>query len=545
MSTLIRQDVTLETAPWSDPIVWYAVGVNTMMQRAITDPASWWYFAAIHGQDIQHSDGSMPGWQNIIAPPTVKWGTFLTNPPSSYPIMWDQCQHGTWYFPPWHRGYLMALEAQLQADITANGGPSGWALPYWNYWNSAGNLPVEFTQQTLPATIASGAAFPAGLGGQPNPLYVAMRYGSVDLSSITPDSLKSDVYTGAAGTGFGGGSTPFSHFGGQTGDLENDPHNIVHVDVGGQEPTSPYYGGLMGDPVYASLDPIFYLHHAMIDGLWAYWNTETLNNVANANPTDSKWLTPTFPNHPGMFLMPWVPAGAGVTWQYDPSNVTSLSSLKVTLSNGTTVPYSYTYDFLADPATAKFPFNQNWLSPAATTTRPALLEREKIVTPALVAARTPLTQAELLGASPSSTPVGNNGAFVPVKLDTGARTKAVASLARTEVSTAADRVILKLESVTGTSGPSSLDVFLHGPGQAKRKVGTAGLFGLRQASAVDDRHGGNGLSFNFDITSLFKEQDLARGLGGDQLGVTVEPRQPIVGGQTIHVGRVSVHRVSR
>lgn len=560
MSTLIRTDVTLEPAAWSDPIAWYAVGVSAMMQRPITDPASWWYFAAIHGQDIDANDPGMPGWQNIIAPPSINWGTFITNPPASNPVMWDQCQHGTWYFPPWHRGYLMAIEAQLRADIVAAGGSSTWALPYWNYWNSAGDLPIEFTQTTLPTTLASGAAFPAGLAGTANPLYVAMRYGQVDLSGITPDSLKDSTYTGLEGAGgFGGGTTPFSHFGGSTGDLENDPHNIVHGDVGGVEPAAPNYGGLMGDPVYASLDPIFYLHHAMIDGMWAYWNTETLNRVTNGNPTVASWLKPAFPNHPGMFLMPWAPAGAGVTWQYTPGNVTSLAALQVTLSNGTSVPYAYTYDFLAAPATAKFPFNQNWLSPAATTARPALLERDKAVTAmAAPVLRAVPHQAELLGASASSIPVTNAGAFVPVQLDSTVRSKTVASLRAAAASpaegllaasapvasAAADRVILKVEGVTGTSGVSSLDVFLHGPGRAKRKIGTAGLFGLRQASTVDDRHGGNGLSFGFDITELVKEQDLARALGTDQLGVTVAPRRPIVGGQTINVGRISVQRLS-
>jgi len=26
---------------------------------------------------------------------------------------WSECQHGSWYFLPWHRGYLIAFEASF------------------------------------------------------------------------------------------------------------------------------------------------------------------------------------------------------------------------------------------------------------------------------------------------------------------------------------------------------------------------------------------------------------------------------------------------
>ncbi len=535
MATLVRKDIAQEPSPWSDVIVWYTVGVNAMMQRPITDPASWWYFAAIHGEDIAGTDQGMPGWRNIIAPPTIVWGSF--KPSSPNPVMWDQCQHGTWYFPPWHRGYLMALEAQLQADITANGGPANWALPYWNYWNSQGNLPTEFTQTTLPATTASGAAFPASLGGKPNPLYVAMRYGSVALNGISSGCLSDNVYSGDVGTGFGGGPTPYSHFSGSTGDLENNPHNIVHVDVGATEPAPPNYGGLMSDPEYAALDPIFYLHHGMIDALWAYWNTD----ASNSNPSDPKWLSPAFPNHPGMFLMPWESAGAGVSWQYLPQNVTSLGALQVKLSNGKTVAYAYTYDFLAAPASATYPFAA---SPQPTATAKRLLRLG--VKPALAAAapaRPPVQGSALLGASTGALSVTNDGAQVPIRLDPATRSKLVASLENAATGQLPDRVVLKLEGVTGTAGASALDVFLSGPNLPKRKIGTAGLFGLKQASKADARHGGSGLSFGFDISDAIDELQLAKQLETGDLSVSLAPRHPIHAGREIKVGRVSVHRL--
>jgi hypothetical protein len=45
-----------------------------------------------------------------------------------------------------------------------------------------------------------------------------------------------------------------------------------------------YPEGLMNDPGVAALDPIFYLHHANIDRMWALWN-----HSSNANPADAGW----------------------------------------------------------------------------------------------------------------------------------------------------------------------------------------------------------------------------------------------------------------
>src|SRR5882757_8650370 len=49
-------------------LLWYAKGVGAMQARAISDPASWWFFAAIHGQNL--ADPKVPiylvnGWGAI------------------------------------------------------------------------------------------------------------------------------------------------------------------------------------------------------------------------------------------------------------------------------------------------------------------------------------------------------------------------------------------------------------------------------------------------------------------------------------------------
>ncbi|HEX9668190.1 MAG TPA: tyrosinase family protein, partial [Thermoanaerobaculia bacterium] len=83
---------------------------------------------------------------------------------------------------------------------------------------------------------------------------------------------------------FGGGfrAAPV-HFGNGTGELEFQPHNVVHVAVGGS--------GWMSDPACAARDPIFWLHHANIDRLWQQWlNLEG----GRANTTNNEWETQTF-----------------------------------------------------------------------------------------------------------------------------------------------------------------------------------------------------------------------------------------------------------
>src|SRR4051812_42298270 len=100
----MRRDVW-SLDPWDPTLLWYARAVKRMQERPLSDQTSWAYQGAIHARDPQGED----------------------------PDFWDQCQHQTWYFLPWHRGYLTWFEQIVQAAITELGGPSGWALPYWNY----------------------------------------------------------------------------------------------------------------------------------------------------------------------------------------------------------------------------------------------------------------------------------------------------------------------------------------------------------------------------------------------------------------------------
>src|SRR4030095_10419901 len=192
MATFTRANAWNKGGTFDNPdLLWYARGVGAMQARPISSPASWWFFAAIHGQYLQNL--TIPiyfanGWGAIPSPPAVP-GLDSFQPPSSTQY-WEQCQHQTWFFAPWHRGYLLALEAQVRADVIKLSGPSMWALPYWDYFGAEEkpkpgekqfpqyDIPPAFTQQTMPD------------GQTPNPLYVAARYG--------PDGSRKNIFVPTA-----------------------------------------------------------------------------------------------------------------------------------------------------------------------------------------------------------------------------------------------------------------------------------------------------------------------------------------------------------
>jgi hypothetical protein len=258
--TYVRKSIwTLENPNMWDPYtVGYASAVAAMKARPASDPTSWAYQAAMHG---------------TYATPTQP--------------LWNQCQHGTWYFLPWHRMYLYYFERICRA-AAGRYAPADWALPYWNY--SAGTptnqLPPAFRQQQWTP--------PGGGGPQPNPLYTDKRNHNPDINGGAglPNSVTSYAwamsftnFTGSPVPGFGGPRTGFSHEPTAFGALESQPHNGVHVVVGGDS-QGDCIDGWMSDPNCAAQDPIFWLHHANIDRLWVHWISLGGGRV---DPNDPAW----------------------------------------------------------------------------------------------------------------------------------------------------------------------------------------------------------------------------------------------------------------
>ena len=484
----IRKDVRrgVNASGWSSSLEWYARAVAAMQARPINDRTSWRYVAAIHGFD-------KAGWtqKGLITP------TDPLPPAAEQKKMWDQCQHGGWYFLPWHRGYLSAFEAAVAKTIAALGGPADWAMPYWNYLDSADpkarNIPPAFLAPTLPdGTHNMLSSWPRGGVKVLGPTPWLPR-------DITLAAMGVHRFTAANGTvGFGGGTSGFAHFGNLTGAVEGNPHNLVHVMIGGVGATA----GFMSDPNYAALDPIFWIHHCNIDRLWAAWLTQSGNIQENGAP----WMQGPFPRQ---FEMP------------DPTGHLGVFAPAQTLPGG---PLAPTYDDLntgtgVTVAVAAAPAGGAAM-PASTSSQPP---------PA----------ATLVGSNAEAMTVAGVAATTTVRIAAAAADIAAAPVPQ--------RLFLNLENIRGAAPSGVLNVFVSLPAQgtvpasAPELVDTVTLFGLAKAAAVDGPHGANGLTVAIDITELAKSLAILSQSSLDQLQVRIE--QP--GGeklQPISVGRVSIFR---
>jgi hypothetical protein len=257
--TLVRRDVWSLGSPWNAYTEAYARAMRLMQQRDPSDPTSWAFQAAIHG-------------------------TFSRPPDPT----WNQCQHQSWYFYPWHRIYLYYFERIVRAAVAEVGGPSDWALPYWNYEK-------PFPSNTLPEAFR----VPTLADGSDNPLYLPLRRSDAMMAGfeLTPrqvSSAKAMNMTVFASTdfkrSFGGGPTEAVQFAGALGAMEKQPHNVVHTQVGSKSARN-CTGGWMSDVRCAANDPVFFLHHANIDRMWEIW---LARGGGRANPTESAWRDHTF-----------------------------------------------------------------------------------------------------------------------------------------------------------------------------------------------------------------------------------------------------------
>ncbi len=166
------------------------------------------------------------------------------------------CIHGYPGFLTWHRAYLDVYEEALRcvnSDIS---------LPFWN-WSSGPTTGVPAACRDATYENRNGdtvdnplyaGPIPASLGGG-----VTSRRSNIDTTSF--DDLATSAQSALAESTFSGFQPAL-----------NGPHGGVHVRVGGN----------MASVAQAGFDPIFYLHHANVDRLWAIWQ----NSHPAALPTD-------------------------------------------------------------------------------------------------------------------------------------------------------------------------------------------------------------------------------------------------------------------
>lgn len=515
MATYVRSNAWNNSGTFDNPdLLWYAKGVAAMMAKPLDDRNSWWFFAAIHAEYLPgtpNAQSGFPGWQTIPPVPAVP----VTPLPSQADMdtFWDQCQHQSWYFAPWHRGYLIALEEQIRQAVVALGGPSTWALPYWNYLgpDNQYEIPPAFTQATLP-------------DGTANPLLVTARYGPqnngdiyIPIPPVSGKCMSNTIYTGSNSAtprpGFGGPQTGFSHSGNVSGNLESNPHNQVHVDVGGNAPDGSIWG-LMSDPGIAALDPIFYLHHANIDRMWAQWNAN-----GNVNPTTPDWLQGPAGSGGRAFV---VPLPGGTPWTYTPQDVDDLGKLDYTYDNLTPATQAVTSDALAVRL-------QKLGAPTMTARTPESSTSD--------AGKDTAVASELVGTHDGALQIKTSGARAQVRIAPDVGAKLTRSLKSASLESPPDRTYLQLENVRGTQDAQKLQVYVN-----EHLAGTVALFGLRRACMGDQAHGGSGLSFELDITGVVDSLYVENALDAGTLDVKIVPTNAVAGDAPLTVGRVSVYR---
>ena len=443
----IRKDVwnlTRDEGDWPKVLLAYERAVGLM--RAAdppagrpTNPLGWAYLAAIHGR-------------------AGVGGSADTSDP-----LWCTCQHGSWYFLPWHRMYLMAFELAVQ-DVLDD---PDWSLPYWYAVNpddaGAGVLPPAFRDRTVGNDLFTTRRSRRMNAGAPLP----------DLGASLLDALAAPLYSTPLGTStFGGGERATPSFSGdETGLLEDTPHGAVHVLVGNDFDAAgnPVRLGWMGSFFTAALDPVFWLHHANLDRLWQVWLDA---DPAHVQPTaDDAWAATRW-------SFPKV-GGGTVSWRVD--EVLDVAAL------------GYTYESTAVPSAMAPPPGP-------------------VVVGGGAGAGDGPAEGHLEARMPAPMPPQTLGAAVgvaiaapgPVEIEM----ERVSAPADARRSGTAGQVFLRIEGITGTAAAPAYHVYVGvPPGEApgdrpELRAGTFSTFGMVEASRSTALQDGTGLTKTFDITSV-------------------------------------------
>ena len=514
MATLIRKDAWKLSAisKWEPTLLWYAKAVGEMSSRPATDPTSWRFQGGVHGY-------------NKKSDPLVKAGPVPTK--AVQDKFWNKCQHGSWFFLPWHRMYLGFFEQIVRAAVVKLGGPADWTLPYWNYSDTsnakARTLPPAFLEPNLP-------------GGSTNPLFAiqgvtilrapsinagnvaAIPTRDVDLTACLGATFFSpDTDTTAGDLGFGGPATGPNHDGQFFGPraVESLPHNAIHMDVGGQQTL-----GWMTDPDTAALDPIFWLHHANIDRLWSVWNGIA---TSNTDPSGSVNV-----------------GGRNISWS---------TTVKFAFNNAAGKAVTMTPSQMVDTKTTPFAYDYE------DTKNPLAAKAAALVAGARKGLMTSQPRTEMVGASskkvtltgsPQTTTVAIQEPSGPAKVRGEAAKAQVPALGKT---------YLQIENVVSKKSHATYEVYVNLPEKAdpaayqERYAGALHLFGVRHASTKTAQHAGSGLNFSLDITELADALRAKNAWDEQSVRVTFAPRgegggarRAIPEHDPIKIGRVSVYR---
>jgi tyrosinase len=246
-------------------------------------------------------------------------------------VHWDfqQANHDRPPFLPWHREYIHQYEVALRSIDSAV------SLPYWDWTidsqNPAGSdvlAPQNFGLDGAPRTHCLETGVAAGWPSIANPNGCLKRCNQ--FGSMYPPEAVAAIISRA---------TEFQQF---ATSVENGPHGVVHIQVAGQ-------CGDFGTMASAN-DPIFFLHHAMVDKIWWRWQTgcsDFLNKYQGSLSTSM----PPFAANIGQVMSTTGGGGSSLCYSYSqsdgdvPLNLNCPSSRTATTSTGTAAPSPTTNPF--------------------------------------------------------------------------------------------------------------------------------------------------------------------------------------------------------
>jgi tyrosinase len=502
----------IDLPAWDPTILWYARAIGAMWDRDPIDPLSWQYQGAIHGYDADADPFRDDGRPRPSR--------------AQQKLYWNQCQHFSWYFLPWHRGYLGYFEKIVRSHVVKLGGPEDWALPYWNYSDpdtqKAWILRKEFRDDVLPADPTNPR-----WDGKPNPLSRPCRQvalencgegdeswkqtGDLEIGTdnVSLKCLQVESFFNEVGDGdesFGGPRTRFMHDA-QTpaeqvvGQVESTPHGDIHMCV----------NGWMSDFNTAALDPVFWLHHCNIDRLWEVWRGLT----NEGNPSDAAWLR-------GQNFRLHDEAAAEVTFTTEQMLETA-SAL-----------FAYKYDNISPPRIA----HRRFRTLLTADTETARNFEESV---AMAEEKRGKPKPRLVGASLESVQLGKSPTAGRVKLREREVLESVSPGGEESVVAAPQQALLNIENVVGLPNTRGYRVYLSGkPGGEKLYVGNMSMFGLTKASDPN-QHAGNGLTYVFNVTEQIAALKAKNEWDEQNFHVTFEPmgQQP-EDNVHVRVGKISL-----
>jgi len=239
----------------------YADAVRQMQALGPDNPMGWlwqWYTHFVNGTTTKSAEISRI------------FGTTTTPQSSLANETWNTCQSHSGQnsnnFLPWHRLYIYYFEKIVRQVC----GHPEFTLPYWNYTSSdpaqRGVMPEQFR---LPDDPLYGSLYVATRGSLANSGEPIQKYQAGDQMDITDAMLKTSYSTVDSVQGF-------------CRAIDSGIHGRIHVLTGTSKD--------MGAVPYAGQDPLFFVHHANIDRMWASWN----KNGGRNPPTTETWTQRAF-----------------------------------------------------------------------------------------------------------------------------------------------------------------------------------------------------------------------------------------------------------